>query len=343
MPTAAAVPEKGVSVRNAAIVLVALGEQASANIVKHLPRPVVQRVGEEISRLGVLSLEEVTSVLEGFHHAVSPGHSFGAGGPHYTRKMLFQAFGREEGEKIFNAVGPAADPSATALNPALNTDPQKLARVMESEHPQTCALLLSQLDPAQGAAVLARLSSETRVDVALRIARLQTISTKVTHTIAGRIVQKLGTLADVSRQPYQGVKAMAELLNRMPAESSDEILNRLSEDNEAMATEVRNLLFTFDDIVKLDGNAVREVVGRVDRKVLTLALKGTGEKLQGMVFSTMSQSGAAMMREDMEALGPVRIKDVQDAQQEIIGVLRQLEKEGVLSLRGSGGGDGYVS
>jgi flagellar motor switch protein FliG len=173
--------------------------------------------------------------------------------------------------------------------------------------------------------------------VAQRMASLDQISPEVILKIAGVIGQKLKTLGEFSRESYGGVRAVAEMLNRLDSGSSREILTHIDQQDTNLAETIRHLMFVFEDLLLIDPLGLKEVLAKVDRKVLTVALKGTSEQLRTQILSSMSQRGADMLREDMEALGPVKIKDVEAAQQQIIAVVRQLESEGVLSLKGTVG------
>jgi flagellar motor switch protein FliG len=169
------------------------------------------------------------------------------------------------------------------------------------------------------------------------MASLDQISPEVILKIAGVIGQKLKTLGEFSRESYGGVRAVAEMLNRLDSASSREILTHIDQQDSTLAETIRHLMFVFEDLLLIDPLGLKEVLAKVDRKVLTVALKGTSEQLRTQILGSMSQRGADMLREDMEALGPVKIKDVEAAQQQIIAVVRQLESEGVLSLKGTVG------
>jgi flagellar motor switch protein FliG len=186
------------------------------------------------------------------------------------------------------------------------------------------------------------LPSELRADVALRMAGLDQISPEIITKIATVIGHKLKALGEISRESYGGVESVAEMFNRLDSNTSKEILEDIEKVNPKLVEGIRHLMFVFEDLMMLDVNSVKEVLTRVDRKILTVALKGTSDAMKNHMLQAMSQRGAAMMKEDMEALGAVKIKEVEAAQQQIIGVVRQLEAEGAVSL-GGGGGNDYVS
>jgi flagellar motor switch protein FliG len=196
---------------------------------------------------------------------------------------------------------------------------------------------LAHLDSAQAAALLSSLPQSQRADLALRVANLDQIAPEVVNKIATVIGQKLNALGEFSRESYGGVHAVAEMFNRLDSDTSQELLAHIQSEDQTLFDTIRHLMFVFDDLLVLDQNAIKEIMARVDRKVPMLALKGTSEQLKRHFLQCMSERGAQMMLEDMEALGPVKIKEVEAAQQEIIAVVRKLEAEGVVSLRGTVG------
>jgi len=220
-------------------------------------------------------------------------------------------------------------------------DPQQLAKFIHSEHPQTIALILSHLSPTQAAGLLGSLPVEIRSDVAMRMANLEQISPDIISKIANIIGFKLRELGEVSRQSMGGVEAVAEMFNRMDTTSAKEMMERIEQADAKLGETIRHLMFVFEDLLVVDGNGIKEVLSRVDRKILTVALKGTSDQLRQNFLAQMSQRGAEMLKEDMEALGPVKIRDVESSQQQIIAVVRQLEAEGVINLSG-GGAEQYV-
>jgi flagellar motor switch protein FliG len=240
-------------------------------------------------------------------------------------------------DRLIKALGEDM-PSFDALQKA---DPQQLAKFLHNEHPQTIALVLSHLNPSQAGALLASLPHGMRGDVALRMASLDQISPEVIGKIAAVIGAKLNALGEFSRESFGGVRAVAEMFNRLDSETSKEILASIEGQDQGLVETIRHLMFVFEDTLLIDPTGLKEVVARIERKVLALALKGTGEQLRDHFLQCMSQRGAEMMREDMDTLGPVRIRDVEGAQQQVISIIRQLESEGILSVRG-GVGEQYV-
>jgi flagellar motor switch protein FliG len=216
-------------------------------------------------------------------------------------------------------------------------DPQQVAKFIQGEHPQTIALVLSHLNSSSAAAMLMALPGEIRADVSRRMAHLDQISPEIVGKIAGILDARLKTLGQFSRESYGGVAAVAEMFNRLESNAGQELLEEVEEKDPDLAEAVRNLMFVFEDMLLIDPIGMREILSRVDKKTLTVALKGTSEKLREHFFSNMSERGASMLREDMEALGPIKIRDVEAAQQQIIAIVRTLESEGAVSLKGAVG------
>ena len=227
------------------------------------------------------------------------------------------------------------------LDALQKADPQQLARFIHNEHPQTIALVLSHLNAASAASLLSSLPAELRPEVALRMASLDEITPEIVNKIAKVIGEKLQVVGQLSRESYGGVRAIAEIFNQLDSGTSQEILSVIETQNANLVETIRQLMFVFEDLVSVDVNQLKEILSRVDRKILTTALKGTSAKLRELFFSTMSARGVEMLKEDIEALGPVKIKDVEAAQQQIIATVRQLETDGVISLTG-GGTEQYV-
>ena len=329
--------------QKAAIVLILLGDQASAEIIKQLPEDDVQLVSREIARLKTIEPDHSDVVLEEFYQMMTAGQYVVKGGLDYAKNVLTNAFGPETAKKLLDRLMKAMGHDLSNFDVIQKADPQQLAKFIHSEHPQTIALVLAHLNPSQAAALLTSLPPAQRADLVLRVANLDQVSPEVINKIAMVIGQKLNALGEFSRESYGGVRTVAEMFNRMDSDASKEILMAIEEQDSPLVETLRHLMFVFEDLLVLDQNAVKEILARVDRKVPMMALKGTSERLKQHFFQCMSERGAEMMREDMEALGKVKMKDVEVAQQEIIGIVRKLEAEGLVNLRGAvGGGDLYV-
>ena len=323
--------------QKAAILLVALGDKLGGEILKQLNDEEVKAVSKAIARLDKITPSQTEAVLEEFTQAARGG---ARGGFDYAKRMLAHAFGPEGAKRIAEHLPKSGAQANKHIETLQKADPQQLSRFMEGEHPQTIALILSHLSPAQAASLIANLPPALRADVTLRIAQLDKVSPDVVARVSLVITEKLRTMGEVRLEAHGGPRSVAEILNRMDSAVSDEILANIP-DEQSLVDAIRHYMFTFEDLLLIDPAAMKEVVAKIDKKLLVIALKGTSDQLKDHFLQCMSQRGGEMLREDMEATGPVRIRDVEAAQQQILAVVQQLESEGVLSLKG-GGGDQYV-
>jgi flagellar motor switch protein FliG len=330
-------PELLTGIRKAAMLMVLLGDKSSAEIVKQLSEDEVQLVSREIARLDAISSDNAEILLEEFYQ-MNMAHDFVVrGGLDYAKKMLNQAFGPEAAKRLIDRLSKSVGGEYASLDVLQKVDPQQLAKFIHNEHPQTIALVLSHLNASQAAALLISLPAEIRPDVALRMGNLDQISPEIVNKIATVIGKKFKSIGDFSRESYGGIRAVAEMFNRLDSGTSKEILEVIEQHNPNLVETIRHLMFVFEDLLMIDAIQLKEIMGRIDRKVLTVALKGTSEQLREHFMATMSARGSEMMKEEMESMGPVRIKDVETAQQTIIALVRQLEGEGVITMKGTVG------
>ncbi len=343
VPVSANLPATQLSGLNkAAILMVILGEQTSAEVLRQLDEQEVQRIGRAIANIPSITSEIAEDVLTEFYQMTVAQDYVLKGGMDYARKILVSAFGSEKANRLVERVSRGISFDAANFDALQKADPQQLANFIHNEHPQTVALILSHLSSSQAAALLASLPGDLREDIAIRMATLDQISPEIISKIAMVIGEKLQALGETSREAYGGVRAVADIFNRLDQKESKEILTRIETSNPELGEQIRQRMFVFEDLIKVEARGIRELLEKVDRKILTMALKGTSESLRNHFLQLMSQRAADMLREDMEALGAVRIKDVETAQQQIIATVRELESEGVISLSDSAG-DQYVS
>ncbi len=324
-------------IHKAAILLVILGEGASSEIFKQMDEDEIQEIGREVARITSITSEQADLVLEEFYNMAVAHDYVLKGGIDYARKVLISAFGPEQAKKMLDRLIKALGSESASFDTLQKADPQQLAKFIHNEHPQTIALVLSHLNPSQAAGLLVSLPPDIRPDVALRMANLDQISPEIISKIAGIIGQKLKALGEVSRESYGGVRAVSEMFNRLDSGTSKEVLDIIEQSDQNLVETIRHLMFVFEDLLLLGPEAVKEVLAKVDRKILTVALKGTSDQLKAHFLEAMSQRGAEMLREDMDAMGPIKIREVEQAQQQIIAVVRQLESDGTISLKGTVG------
>jgi len=330
-------PDAIPGVRKAAILMIMIGADASSAILRALEEDEVQTISREIARVQSLTPEDAEGVLEEFFQMTVAHDYVIKGGIDYARKVLLNAFGPEHAKRMLDRLMKHLSSETVSFDALQKTDPQQLAKFIHSEHPQTIALILSHLNPSQAAGLLSSLPAGIRSDVALRMASLDQISPEIVSKIASVIGAKLKSVGELSRESYGGVHAVAEMCNRLDSNTTKEIVDYIEQANPAIGETIRHLMFVFEDLLLLDVNAVKELLAKVDRKILTVALKGTSDQMKNHMLQAMSQRGAEMLREDMDALGPIKIKEVEAAQQQMIAVVRQLETDGVISLKGSAG------
>ena len=327
--------------QKAAVLMVSLGDDTAANIFKYLEEDEIQTISREIAITKHVQPEQAEEVMEEFHTMAQARSYISQGGIEYAKKLLIKSVGPEVARKIIDRLVKALESSAgfTSLERA---NPQQLSKFIPNEHPQTIALILAHLNASQAAELISSLPEALRSDVAMRMASLQEISPEVVRRISMILEQKLEALGTFATEAYGGVRAVAELFNRMDRTTGRSVLEKIETENPQLAASIRDLMFVFDDILLIDDTGIAEILKRADRKVLTIALKGTSEELQNQFFRNMSTRAVELIKEEMEFMGPVKLKDVEKAQHEIVEIVRQLEEEGVISI-GGGGGEDYVS
>jgi flagellar motor switch protein FliG len=324
-------------IRKAAILMIILGDQVGAEILRQMDEDEVQAIGHEVARITSISNDQAEGILEEFYQ-MSMAHDYVLkGGVDYAKKMLMSAFGPEHARKLVDRLMKTLDSELANFDTLQKADPQQLAKFIHNEHPQTIALILSHLNASQAAGLLISLPQELRADVALRMAHLDQIPPLIVSKIAAIIGQRLKSLGELSRESYGGVRAVSEMFNRLDSGSSKDILEAIEQNDPKLVETIRHMMFVFEDLLLLSQEAIKEMLGKVDRKILTVALKGTSDQLKNHILQLMSQRGAEMLKEDLESLGPIKIKEVEAAQQQIIAVIRQLEAEGTISLKGTVG------
>jgi flagellar motor switch protein FliG len=327
--------------RKTAILMVRLGHEASAAVLRHLSEDEVEMITREVARLSTVPSSHVEAVLDEFH-ALNVGQGYVLeGGIEYAKKMLNDAFGPQSGAAIVERLMKSMNSDTANFDALQKIDPRQLAKLVYNEHPQIIALILSHLVPAQAAALLIALPEELRTDVVRRMANLEQLSPEIIAKIAVFIGRRLKALGEVSRQSYGGVRAVAEMLNRLDTGVSEQLLTEMGPESASLSETIRNLMFVFADLQKFDKEDMKILVPKIDRKILCVALKGVGPQLTGHFMQCLSERASQMLQEDMEALGPVKVKDVEGAQQHIIALVRQLQAEGALSVAAATG-DKYI-
>lgn len=322
--------------RKAAILLVALGEEAATAIYRNLGERELQLVTQEIAEIGHIPPDAAEQVLDEYQQLMLTQEYLAQGGAEYATRLLVKAFGEEGAQNLLDQVTRAQEMSASKLDSLQKADPVQLAKFLENEHPQTIALILAHLDSRQGSLLLMKLPENTRAEAVKRLAQLRQFSPEMAQKVSVVLHRKLQALGEQSRRAYAGFKGVADLLNRMEPATCKVILENIEQDDPKLAISIRNLMFTFDDLLGVAEAGIRELLSHLDKKTLAMALKGAPEQLRNHIFKTMSSRAVEMMKEDMDVLGPVRTRDVAKAQQECVAVARQLESQGKLVLKSEG-------
>jgi flagellar motor switch protein FliG len=329
-------------VRKAAIFLVAVGDELGKKILQNLAEGDLQRLTEEIADLRGVPPDLSLEVIDEFHEMLGTQQFMIHGGLDYATKLLVDTFGQQRAEDLLGLVKRAQEASQSDLTVLQRVDPQQLGKFLESEHPQTIAVVLAHLDAKRGSTVIDSLSEERRVEAIRRLAAMRQFSPEMAQRVAMILHRRLENMGDTGRKAYSGFKAVADLLNRMESEETKKILDEIEAADVAMALNIRNLMFTFDDLVTIPPASIREIVAAADKRQLALALRGASEDLRSHVFAAMSSRAADMLKEDMEVMGPVRAREVAGAQHEILALARNLEGEGKVILKLEQGDDFVV-
>jgi flagellar motor switch protein FliG len=319
--------------RKAAVLLVAVGEELAREILRALPEVDVQRLTEELADLRVITPKLSAEVLEEFWELLATQNFMVHGGLDYASRLLAETFGRERAEDLLTLVRRSQEAAQGNLAKLQRTDPQQLGKLLDSEHPQTIALVLAHLDPKRASLVLDNLSEEHKVVSIQRLAEMRQFSPEMAQKVAHILHRRLESMGDSARKSYSGFKAVADLLNRLNADESKRILETIEEGQPELALSIRNLMFTFEDLLTVPAATIREIVAGVDKRQLAMALRGANEDLRAQIFKAMSSRAVEMLKEDMEVLGPVRSREVAQAQQEILSLARRLEAEGKVVLK----------
>jgi flagellar motor switch protein FliG len=320
-------------VRKAAILLVLLGEETASLIFRNLSESELQQVTQEISELVPVEPDEALAVLNEYHQLAMTQEYIAQGGLEYAERLLVKTLGPEGARAMLDAVSRAQELSASKLDSLQKADPQQLAKFLQGEHPQTIALILAHLDAKQASALLMKLTEETRAAAVKRLAELRQFSPEMAQKVSVVLHKRLQALGEQSRRAYAGFKGVADLLNRMEPSSGKIILEIIERDDPKLAMGIRNLMFTFDDLLGVPETGIRELLAALDKRTLAQALKGASTQLRDHMFKSMSSRAVEMLKEDMESLGPQRGKDVTKAQQECVSVARRLESQGKIQLK----------
>lgn len=324
--------------RKAAILLTALGPELSGKILQLMNTDDIERLSVEIARLERIDPETRGSVIEEFREMCGAQDYISEGGLDFAKKNLEAAFGPGQADEIVQRVERALQ--VVPFDFLKKTDPSQLLTFIQDEHPQTIALVLAYAKPSHAAAILSRLPTDLRVDVAERLVVMDQTPPDVVRRVETVLERKLSSVIAQEMTQAGGPKALVDILAWTDRSTERAILDTLAETNPEISEEVKNMMFSFEDMVNLEDRAIQQVMKEIDMKELATALKGTSGEVQDKIFKNMSERATAQLREDMEFMGPVRLRVVEEAQQRVVAIIRRLEEAGEIEI--SRGGEDEV-
>ena len=320
--------------QKAAIFLVSIGSDVSSEIMKHLKEDEVETLTFEIARLETVDAEFKDQVLEEFQELMAAQNFITTGGIEYARELLEKSLGSQKAIDIINRL--TSSLQVRPFDVIRRQDPAHLLNFIQQEYPQTIALILAYLEPNKAAVILQSLPDDIQPEVSKRLATMDRTSPDVLREVERVLEKKLSTLSSEDYTAAGGVEAVVDILNLVDRTSEKSIIESLEEDDPDLAEEIKKRMFVFEDIVMLDDRAIQKVLREVDSGELSKALKNVDTEVQDKIFRNMSKRAAATLKEDMEFMGPVRLKDVEEAQQKIVSTIRRLEDAGKVVIARSG-------
>ncbi len=317
-----------------AILLIALGPSLSAQVFKHLDEEQIEELTLQIASYRKVKPDIRDQVLMEFNEMILAQEYLDQGGIEYAKQLLEDALGKEKAEEIINRLT-----SSLQVRPfdfARKTDPSQLLTFIQNEHPQTIALILAYLNPEQASLILSALPPERQVDVAKRLATLDRTTPEVLEEIETTLEQRLSAFMVDDYTLAGGIEAAVEILNSVDRSTERTIIDALEEEDPELANEIRRRMFVFEDITSLDNRAIQQIIREVEAKDLALALKTASEEVSTLIYKNMSKRAAEILREDIEFMGPVRLRDIEEAQQQVVSIVRRLEDAGEIIVSRGG-------
>ena len=326
-------------VQKAAILLITLGPDKAANVFKHLKEDEIEQLTLEIANTRSVSQSLKEEVLDEFYEVCLAQQYIAEGGIGYAKDLLEKALGAEKAMEVIGKL--TASLQVRPFEFIRKIDASQILNFIQDEHPQTIALILSYLSTGQASTIISQLPQDKQADVAKRIAQMDRTSPDVIKEVERVLERKLSSLANQDYTLAGGVDAIVEILNTVDRGTEKHIMETLEIDEPELADEIRKKMFVFEDILTLDDRSIQRVLREVDNNELAVALKSANEDVQNAIFNNLSKRLATMIREDMDFMGPVRMKDVEEAQQKIVNIIRKLEDSGEI-VTSRGGGDELV-
>ncbi|MCL2058754.1 MAG: flagellar motor switch protein FliG [Oscillospiraceae bacterium] len=323
----------------AATLLIALGPEYSADIFKHLREEEIEELTLEIASIKSVSTQEKEEIMEEFYQICLAQNYIAEGGIGYAREILEKALGTQKALDIINKL--TASLQVRPFEFVRKTDPMQLLNFIQKEHPQTIALILAYLSPQQSSILLSGLSAEKQVDVARRIATMDRTSPDVIKEVENILIKNLSSLVTEDFTSAGGIQTIVDILNSVDRGTERHIIETLDVEDAELAEEIKKRMFVFEDILLLDSRSIQRFLREVENNVLSVALKSATEEVSKIIYANMSKRLAEMIKEDIEFMGPVRLKDVEESQQKIVNIIRRLEDAGEIIIS-RGGGDEII-
>ena len=316
-----------------------LGPEKSAKIFQHLNEEEIEQITLEIANVRQVSTDKVDEIFREFYEMALASQFIGQGGISYAKEVLERAYGEEKTVEIIGRI--SASLQVRPFDFMRKTEPAQLLNFIQSEHPQTIALILAYLEPEKSSSILSALPPDRQAEVAKRIAIMDTTSPEVIKEVERVLERKLSSIVPQELTAAGGIKSVVEIINWVDRGTEKTIMEALEVQDPELAEEIKKLMFVFEDIVMIDDRSVQRVLREVESQDLALALKGSSNEVTQKIFNNMSSRAADMLKEDIEFMGPVRLRDVEEAQQRIVNIIRRLEDTGEIVVA-RGGGDEII-
>lgn len=326
--------------KKSAILLVLLGPERASKILKKLDEEEVEQLTLEIANLDKIDEKTKTAVLDEFREYVKAKDYINTGGVEYARNLLEKTFGPEKAIDIIDRL--VSNLQVKPFEFLRKVDVSQMVNVLQNEHPQTVALILCYLSPQAASQIISELPESLQLDVIKRISTMDSANPDIVKEIESRLKDRLSAFTVQTFSQVGGIDVTAEIMNNIDRAISNNIFEKLSERDPKLSDEIRRRMFVFEDIVKLDDRSIQRILREVDSKDLTMALKGSSEEVKNVIFKNMSKRASQIIKEELDFMGPVRVRDVDEAQQRIINVIRKLEESGEIIISGGGAGEELI-
>ncbi|MGL5253877.1 MAG: flagellar motor switch protein FliG [Brevinema sp.] len=320
-----------------AVFLISIGPEVSSEVLKHMKEEEIEEISFELARADLVDSETRDSVLMEFQELMMAQNFIMSGGIDYAREVLEKALGSQRAVDIINRL--TSSLQTKPFDFIRRTDPVHLVNFIQNEHPQTIALILSYLEPQKAATVLAALNTDLQANIMKRIATMDRTSPEILREVERVLERKLSTLSSEDFTSAGGIDAVVAIINNADRTTERNIIETLEEDDPDLAEEIKKKMFVFEDIITLDDKSIQKVMRNIDNNDLSKALKSVDSEVQEKIFRNMSKRAAGMLKDDMEFMGPVRLKEVEEAQQKIVSVIRKLEEQGEIVIARGGDDD----